>query len=45
MKEIKISYNHVCDQLVKSEATEEKHGVEKIATQALESIIDCLALD
>ena len=45
MKETKISHDYACDQLVKSEATEENHEVEKMITQVLESIINHLVLD
>ena len=42
MKETKIFYNYICDQL---EAIEESYEVEKMTTQALESMINCLVLD
>ena len=39
-KKSKISYDQVCNQLVKSKAKEEMHKVEKMITQVLESMID-----
>ena len=45
IKETKISCNYICNQLEKKEIIEENCEVEKIITQALESIIDQLVLD
>ena len=45
LKESKISYDYVYKLLNKSEEKEESHKVEKIITQALESMIDKIVLD